>query len=156
MPSPATSDTPHQPREIVAFAIGDQAFCFDIAHVLEIRGWTQTTSLPHAPDYVIGMMNLRGTVLPVLDLSLRLGLGKTDPGPRHVIIIARVGDRIVGFLVDAVSDIIMVKEGDLLPTPDVASPRTQAYIRGVYNIEDRLVRALDVHQVLPQEETAVA
>lgn len=143
-------------QEIVSFAIGAQAFCFDIAHVLEIRGWTQTTSLPHAPDYVIGMMNLRGTVLPVLDLSLRLGLGKTDPGPRHVIIIARVDDRIVGFLVDAVSDIIMVREGDLLPTPDVSSPRTQAYIRGVYAIEDRLVRALDVHQVLPQQETAVA
>lgn len=153
---PDTPDTNSPAQEIVSFAIGDQAFCFDIAHVLEIRGWTQTTSLPHAPDYVIGTMNLRGTVLPVLDLSLRLGLGKTDPGPRHVIIIARVDQRIVGFLVDAVSDIIMVREGDLLPTPEVSSTRTQAYIRGVYNIEERLVRALDVHQVLPQEDSAVA
>lgn len=143
-------------QEIVSFAIGDQAFCFDIAHVLEIRGWTRTTILPHAPDYVIGMMNLRGTVLPVLDLSLRLGLGRTDPGPRHVIIIARVDDRTVGFLVDAVSDILMVKEGDLLPTPDVSSTRTQAYIRGVYTIDETLVRLLDVHQVFPQAQDAVA
>lgn len=97
------------------------------------------------------MMNLRGTVLPVVDLSLRLGFGKTEPGKRHVIIIAQIDDKIVGFLVDAVSDIITVDEAQMQATPDVSSSRTQAFIRGVHSLDDKLVRAIDVREVLPQE-----
>lgn len=137
--------------EIVCFIVEEQDFCIDISHVLEIRGWTSTTSLPHAPDFVVGMMNLRGTVLPVVDLSLRLGFGKTEPGERHVIIIAKIDEKIIGFLVDAVSDIITVDEAQIQSTPEVSSSRTQAFIRGVHSLDDKLVRAIDVRQVLPQE-----
>ncbi|QFT81902.1 Chemotaxis protein CheW [Roseovarius sp. THAF27] len=137
--------------EIVCFTVEDQDFSIEISHVLEIRGWTSTTTLPHAPDFVVGMMNLRGTVLPVVDLSLRLGFGKTEPGKRHVIIIAQIDDKIVGFLVDAVSDIITVDEAQMQATPDVSSSRTQAFIRGVHSLDDKLVRAIDVREVLPQE-----
>lgn len=83
--------------EIVCFTVEDRDFSIEISHVLEIRGWTSTTTLPHAPDFVVGMMNLRGTVLPVVDLSLRLGFGKTEPGKRHVIIIAQIDHKIIGF-----------------------------------------------------------
>ena len=137
--------------EIVCFTVEDQDFSIEISHVLEIRGWTSTTTLPHAPAFVVGMMNLRGTVLPVVDLSLRLGFGKTEPGKRHVIIIAQIDDKIVGFLVDAVSDIITVDEAEMQATPDVSSSRTQAFIRGVHSLDDKLVRAIDVREVLPQE-----
>ncbi|MFN3208594.1 MAG: chemotaxis protein CheW [Roseovarius sp.] len=137
--------------EIVCFTVEDQDFSIEISHVLEIRGWTSTTTLPHAPDFVVGMMNLRGTVLPVVDLSLRLGFGKTEPGKRHVIIIAQIDNKIVGFLVDAVSDIITVDESEMQATPDVSSARTQAFIRGVHSLNDKLVRAIDVREVLPQE-----
>ncbi|MBY5990350.1 chemotaxis protein CheW [Roseovarius atlanticus] len=136
---------------MVCFTVEDQDFSIEISHVLEIRGWTSTTTLPHAPDFVVGMMNLRGTVLPVVDLSLRLGFGKTEPGKRHVIIIAQIDDKIVGFLVDAVSDIITVDEAQMQATPDVSSSRTQAFIRGVHSLDDKLVRAIDVREVLPQE-----
>lgn len=142
--------------EIVSFTIGAQSFCIEIGHVLEIRGWTQTTILPHAPDYVVGMMNLRGTVLPVVDLSLRLGLGKTEPALRHVIIIAQIGDKTTGLLVDSVSDILTVAQGEMKPTPDVSSEKTAAFIRGVFTLEDTLVRAIDVHQLLPGEESEAA
>ncbi len=138
-------------NEIVSFAIGEQAFCLDIGHVLEIRGWTSTTTLPHAPDYVVGMMNLRGAVLPVIDLSMRLGLGKTIPESRHVIIIAHIAEKSVGFLVDAVSNIITVNTADMQPTPEVSSTKTAAFIRGVYMLEDTIVRAIDVHQIMPQQ-----
>lgn len=144
------------PREIVTFAIGDQSFCMEIEHVLEIRGWTKTTLLPHAPDYVVGLMNLRGNVLPVIDLSLRLGLGKTEPTQRHVIIVAVVADRNVGFLVEAVSDIVTVQVESMKPTPDVASARTRAFIKGVYSLSDDLVRALDVHEAVPGKEALAA
>ena len=137
--------------EIVCFTVEDQDFSIEISHVLEIRGWTSTTTLPHAPEFVVGMMNLRGTVLPVVDLSLRLGFGKTEPGKRHVIIIAQIDEKIVGFLVDAVSDIITVDEAQMQATPDVSSSRTQAFIRGVHSLDDKLVRAIDVREVLPQE-----
>ena len=156
MRDPAGDEISGDRHEIVSFTIGDQAFCVDIAHVLEIRGWTTTTVLPHSPEYVIGMMNLRGTVLPVLDLSMRMGLGKTEPKSRHVIIIAQVHDTTVGFLVDAVSDIVMVHEGEMHATPDVSSERTQSFIRGVYMVNDTLVRAVDVHQAVPQTENAAA
>ncbi|QFT92104.1 Chemotaxis protein CheW [Roseovarius sp. THAF9] len=137
--------------EIVCFTVEDQDFSIEISHVLEIRGWTSTTTLPHAPDFVVGMMNLRGTVLPVVDLSLRLGFGKTEPGKRHVIIIAQIDHKIIGFLVDAVSDIITVDEAEMQATPDVSSSRTQAFIRGVHSLDDKLVRAIDVREVLPRE-----
>lgn len=143
-------------REIVTFSVCEQRFCMEIEHVLEIRGWTKATILPHAPEYVTGMMNLRGTVLPVVDLSLRLGLGPTDPSPRHVIIIARIQEQTVGFLVENVSDIATVNESDMQPTPDVSSSLTQAFIKGVYTNEGELIRAIDVYQILPRESVAAA
>lgn len=136
-------------QEIVSFAIGDQGFCFDIRYVLEIRGWTPTTILPHAPSYVKGLMNLRGTVLPVVDLSMRLGLGPTDPSPRHVIIIVRIGEQTVGFLVESVADILTIKEEDMKPTPDVTGNESKSFIRGVFAIGDQLIRSIDVPSTLP-------
>lgn len=142
--------------EIVTFAVGKQGFCIEIEHVLEIRGWTKTTVLPHAPEYVVGLMNLRGNVLPVIDLSLRLGLGKTETTPRHVIIITHVEDRTLGLLVEAVSDIVSVRDGEMKPTPDVASTQTRTFIRGVYSVAESLVRAIDVHQVVPKADGIAA
>ena len=156
MPSSSVKDKEEIRQEIVSFTIGAQSFCIEIDHVLEIRGWTETTVLPHAPDFVVGMMNLRGTVLPVVDLSMRLGLGKTTPQLRHVIIIAQIGDKTTGLLVDSVSDILTVKQQDMRATPDVASEKTAAFIKGVYTLESNLVRAIDVHQVLPKVNTEVA
>lgn len=156
MPETPDKATSAKSREIVSFTIRDQAFCMDIEHVLEIRGWARTTTLPHAPDYVIGMMNLRGTVLPVLDLSLRLGLGKTEPGSRHVIIIARISEQTVGFLVEAVSDITTVSDQDMQATPDTASRKTQAFIKGVFFHNEDMIRAINVHAILPDHDECAA
>src|SRR5215475_15482288 len=93
-------------RELISFRIGAQEFCVDIMAVREIRGWTQATPLPQAPNYVCGVINLRGAVLPIVDLSARLGLGVTQPDVRNVIIVVRIGPRLVGLLVDAVSEIL--------------------------------------------------
>ena len=142
-------------REIVSFTIKGQGFCIDIGHVLEIRGWTPTTKLPHAPDYVTGLMNLRGTVLPVIDLSMRLGLGRSEPNPRHVIIIVKLGDSTVGFLVEAVSDILTVRPEEMKPTPDVASNQTKDFIEGVFARDDQLLRALDLKSIMPAGQGAL-
>ena len=139
-------------REIVTFRIADQDYCIDIGLVREIRGWTPTTVLPQAPYYIKGVMNLRGTVLPVVDLAQRLGLGETEPDARHVIIIAHLGSRTVGLLVEAVSDITSVPQSELKPTPDVASVEAKAFVEGVFTMDDHLIRVIDLKHILPHEE----
>ncbi|MDQ2095714.1 chemotaxis protein CheW [Rhodalgimonas zhirmunskyi] len=147
----------HGPRrEIFTFVVGDAGYCIEIEHVLEIRAWTETTTMPQTPEYVTGLMNLRGIVVPVIDLSLRLGLGRAAATPRHVIIIVRVSDQTVGFLVQGVSDILTVEEGDLKPVPRVSLPATQSFVKGVYTLSDQLIRAVDVHQILPDRDGMAA
>lgn len=138
-------------EEIVSFTIGNDYYCMSIATVLEIRGWTQTTILPHAPDYVVGMMNLRGTVLPVIDLSRRLGLGKTEPNSRHVIIIATVREKTTGFLVDSVSDILTVGSSDLQPPPQIVNSTGNQFIKGILSLEDTILRFIDVTCIVDNE-----
>ena len=92
-------------REYITFRIGTQYFCVDIMSVREIRGWTPATALPHAPGFIRGVINLRGIVLPIVDLAERLGLIPAMPTARHVIIVLQTARQIIGLLVDAVSDI---------------------------------------------------
>jgi purine-binding chemotaxis protein CheW len=143
-------------RELVTFRVGEQDFCLDISFVREIRGWTPATVLPHAPDFVLGVINLRGAIVPIVDLARRLGLGATLPDDRHVIVIAVVGQQTVGFLVDSVADIIGVAPAAIQPTPEVASQSTVLFIKGVIALEDRMLRLIDISTILPQfaEEAA--
>ncbi|KPQ06258.1 MAG: chemotaxis signal relay system purine-binding protiein CheW [Rhodobacteraceae bacterium HLUCCA12] len=138
-------------REMVAFRVAGQDFCIDIMSVREIRGWTETTILPHAQRYVKGVINLRGSVVPVVDLSERLGLGAIDPGPRHVIIITVIGAQTVGLLADVVSDILTVNDDDLQPVPDIASESARAYISGVVVAQQKMIRKIDLGKVLPAD-----
>ncbi|MGD0722651.1 MAG: chemotaxis protein CheW [Roseiarcus sp.] len=125
--------------ELMAFRIGAQEFCIDIGSVREIRGWTPATALPHSPEFVRGVINLRGAVLPIVDLAARLGLESVDPTSRHVIIVAQVGRQIIGLLVDAVSEILTVGDGTVQPTPDVASEMARRFVRGVLAINGRMI-----------------
>ena len=136
-------------RELVSFAIGDQDFCMDIMLVREIRGWTNVTMLPHAPSYILGVINLRGAVVPIVDLASRLGLPPLEPTSRHVIIIAVLGDQTVGFLVSAVSDILGAQPSEIQPPPRIASDPTAGFIEGVIASDERMLRILNLASVLP-------
>ena len=98
-------------RELIAFRIGEQEFCVDIMAVREIRGWAPVTPLPHSPTFLRGVLNLRGAVLPIVDLAGRLGLPAAEPTARHVIIVAQVNGQVIGLLVEAVSDILTIDDG---------------------------------------------
>jgi purine-binding chemotaxis protein CheW len=139
-------------RELISFRIGAQEFCVDIMEVREIRGWTPATALPQAPAFVRGVINLRGAVLPIVDLGARLGLGTADPTARHVIIVAQVQNQIVGLLVDAVSDILTVTDDMIQPTPDVASEMVRTFVRGLLAIEGRMVSFISLDRVLPDSD----
>src|SRR5471032_722247 len=100
-------------RELITFRVGEQDFCVEATNVKEIRGWAPATLLPDSPAYVRGVTNLRGAILPIVDLAARLDLAQTEPTARHVVIVVWIGKRLVGLLVDAVCDIITVSN-DLL------------------------------------------
>lgn len=136
-------------RELIAFRVGAQEFCVDVRSVREIRGWTAATVLPHAPPYVRGVINLRGAVLPIVDLGARLGFGAAEPTARHVIVVAEIGPQLVGLLVDAVSDILTVAPGEVQPTPEVASEPARSFLRGVVTAGDRMVSLLSLDRILP-------
>src|ERR1700754_4944108 len=118
-------------RQFITFRSGEQEFGADIMAIREIRGWTETTPLPHAPDFVRGVINLRGVVLPVVDLKARLGRGCTDANPKHVIIVVKSGDRTLGLLVDAVSDILTATAADIQPTPELARDSGSSFVEGI-------------------------
>ena len=135
--------------ELVAFRIGEQEYCVDIMAVREIRGWTPATMLPHAPSFVTGVINLRGTVLPIVDLAARLGLGHAEPTARHVTIVVQIGDQVIGLLVDAVSDILTVQTEAIGPCPDVNSDTTRQFVKGVFAIDNRMISLIELVEVLP-------
>lgn len=143
-------------NEFVAFRVGAQDFCVDIMGVREIRGWTPATPLPHAPPYVRGVINLRGAVLPIVDLAMRFGLGLTEPTPRSVIIVVHVHQQIVGLLVDAVSDILTSSEASMQPTPDIASDMAKTFVKGVYAVDGRMISIVTLDSVLPINAKAAA
>ena len=136
-------------RELISFRIGEQEFCVDIMAVREIRGWTPATPLPHSPPYVRGVINLRGAVLPIIDLSSRLGLGATEPEARHVIIVCRINNQMVGLLVDAVSDILTVTDDLIQPTPDVGCEQVRTFVKGIMAVDGRMISLISLDRVLP-------
>lgn len=142
-------DTIANGRELVAFRVGEQEFCVDIAAVRELRGWSETTPLPHSPDYVRGVINLRGLVLPVLDMAARLGLPPTEAGARHVIVVVRIGEQLVGLLVDAVRDIFVAAEGEIQPTPELGDDVAPTLVTALVTQEDRMLGLLALERVLP-------
>lgn len=139
-------------RELIAFSIGDQEFCVDIMSIREIRGWAPATPLPQAPPFVKGVINLRGAVLPIIDLAGRLGLGLSEPTARHVIIVARIGEQQVGLLVDAVCDIITVGDDALQPTPDVACETVRTFVKGILSLDGRMISLISLDRVLPNND----
>ncbi|WP_438750212.1 chemotaxis protein CheW [Pararhizobium sp. O133] len=143
-------------RELIAFRIGDQEFCVNVMSVREIRGWTKATPMPHAPKYVLGVINLRGVVLPIIDLSARLGMKPTEPTVRHVIIVTQVMDKVVGLLVEAVSDILTINEEDIQPTPDMTSEFERTFARGVLAIDKRMICLIELEAVFPHSESEAA
>jgi Chemotaxis signal transduction protein len=152
----AVKNTLQGSRELIAFRIGDQEFCVNIMSVREIRGWTQATPLPHAPPYVMGVINLRGAVLPIVDLSARLGMKEAEPSARHVIIVAQVKSRVVGLLVEAVSDILTITEDNIQPVPEVSSDLEKQYARGILAIDKRMICMIDLDSLFPETESEAA
>lgn len=146
------SDTPQANaqsiRELIAFRLGAQEYSVDVTAVREIRGWTPATRLPHSPDYVLGVINLRGQALPIVDLGARMGFAPAEPTSRHAIIVAEIENEDVGLLVDGVSEIFSAEEASIQPTPDIACGMAGSFVRGVIPGEGRMISVLALERIL--------
>ena len=142
--------------ELLSFRLADEEYSVDIMSVREIRGWTRATPLPHAPMHVRGVINLRGTVLPVVDLSVRLGMEPVVGDARNVIIVVQVGSQTAGLLVNAVSDILALPRTELQPPPELAADAAHSFIEALTIVDGRMIRVLDLTAVLPDENAEAA
>lgn len=135
------------PRQLITFQLGEQVLGIDIMAIREIRAWSPATPLPNVPPYVRGVVNLRGVVLPVLDLRHRLGWGATDPTARHVIIVVRIGEQLQGLIVDAVNDIVSIDADDIQPLPDVGG-HGPSCLEGLATVEDRMITIVALDRLI--------
>lgn len=142
--------------ELLSFRLAEQEYSVDIMQVREIRGWTRATPLPHAPAHVRGVINLRGTVLPVVDLSTRLGMPPVEGDARNVIIVVQVGSQSAGLLVDAVSDILALPRSELQPPPDLIADTAHSFVQALTIVDGRMIRVLDLTAVLPDSAADAA
>lgn len=131
-------------RELITFEVSGQLFGLDIMAIREIRAWTPATRLPRVPHYVAGVVNLRGTVLPVIDLAARLGWPATEASPRHAIIVTQVAGQAKGLIVDSVSDIVTLPHDALQPPPMTANDGIVPFLEGLAAIDDRMVQVLNL------------
>jgi purine-binding chemotaxis protein CheW len=146
MAAPVSS--PNGARQVLTFLLADQTYGIEILHVQEIKAAAPTTAIPNTPPFIKGVMNLRGTILSVVDLRLRFGLPPARPGRNAVIIVATVGRRMVGLLVDAVSDVIDLGADAIQAPPDFGAAVEERLIRGVACVGDAVVTLLDLPSLL--------
>ena len=143
--------------QFLTFSVENSEYGVDIMKVMEIRGWSDTTRIPNAPDYMRGVINLRGLVIPIFDLRTRFGQGVTEANEKNVVIVIAVGKRTIGILVDAVSDILTVGTSEVKDAP--ASNETDIdddYINGLISVEEKMVVLLDVEHLFDKDTLAEA
>jgi purine-binding chemotaxis protein CheW len=134
--------------QFLAFKLADELFAIEILRVQEIRGITPITPIPNAPQYIRGVMNLRGTIVPVIDLRMRFGLGEAEYNRFTVIIVVRLGSRIIGLVVDAVSDVLDVAPGDIESPPDFGARIDTSYLNGMVQRGDQIILLLNLDQLV--------
>ena len=145
-------------REMITFVIGAQEFCVDVMVVREIRVWTPATPVAHSPSFMCGVINLRGTVLPIIDFAARLGFPPTEANSRHAILVVQIRDQSIGLLVEGVSEILTINQDLIQPTPDVASQMSKDFVSGIVATDGRMISLISIDALLPprpdQEEEA--
>jgi purine-binding chemotaxis protein CheW len=137
-----------QPTELISFAIGNDQYGVDIMSVREIKGWSEITHLPKQPEYVRGVLNLRGVMVPIIDLRCRFGQGLTEATTMHIVIIVQVEDRQVGLLADRVLDIVAFEPAQVQPVPRVAHNGRVDFLSGLLTVETGMIALIDLPNLL--------
>lgn len=141
--------------QLVSFKIGNEEFGVDILKVQEINRMMQITAVPNSPDFVDGVINLRGRVIPVIDLRVKLNMQKVEHSSDTRIIVVEINNKTVGFIVDSVKEVLRIPESITENPPDLVAGVDSKYITAVGKLEDRLLILLDLEQVILEEEQLV-
>jgi len=136
------------PSQFISFAIGGDQYGVDIMAVREIKGWSEITHLPKQPDYVRGVLNLRGVIVPIIDLRCRFGQGLTDATPLHIVIIVQSGSRTVGLLADRVLDIVSLEASQIQPVPRIARGARVDFLSGLVTVDNAMIAVIDLPNLL--------
>lgn len=142
--------------EIISFFLGEQLFSVNIMAVREIRGWTPATPLAHAPHHVLGLINLRGTVIPVINMAIRLGLDAIPQTEHSAIIVASIRGQLIGLLVDNVSDMVTVAEDEIQNVPEVGPTEVQRMTTAIITKDKSMISHLDLDSLLGEESELAA
>jgi len=134
--------------KFVSFAIGDDQYGVDIMAVREIKGWTDITYLPKQPDYVRGVLNLRGSIVPIVDLRCRFGQGLTETTPLHIVIIVQIGGRQVGLIGDRVLDIVSVEAAQIQKVPRTGHSEAKDFLAGLATHDNVMIALIDLPNLL--------
>lgn len=138
--------------QYLTFMLADEEYGVNILRVQEIRGWDTATSIPNAPDYVLGVVNLRGVVVPIFDLRKRFHLDKAEFNAETVIVVVKVvhdkGERTIGMVVDAVSDVYNIAADNINDAPDVGSSVSMEFIKGLATINDEMIILLNIDELI--------
>ncbi|MAD45737.1 MAG: chemotaxis protein CheW [Oceanospirillaceae bacterium] len=139
-------------QQYLTFMMADEEYGVDILAVQEIRGWEEATMIPNAPEYIRGVINLRGTIVPIMDLRIRFGLKQVEYSPVTVVIILKVentnGERVMGIVVDAVSDVYTISDESTRRPPELTEDKNSGFIKGLVNVNEKMVILLDVNELL--------
>ena len=139
-------------REVLVFVLGAEEYGVDILKVQEIRGYEKVTPIPSAPEYLKGVVNLRGTIVPVIDMRVKFGMSEPRYDAFTVVIILRLAHRVIGIVVDAVSDVVALAHDEVKSAPQLGTVVDASFIAGLATQNDRMVLLLDIEKLLSSGE----
>lgn len=138
--------------EYLTFVLGDEEYGLEILKVQEIRGYDTVTQIANTPDFIKGVVNLRGKIVPIVDLRLKFNLGKVEYDEFTVVIILNLGDRVVGIVVDGVSDVMALQENQIREVPSLVTSIDTKYIVGLATVEEQMLILVDIEQLMTSSE----
>ena len=153
--SPLEVDTQAGSEEFLTFTLGSEEYAIDIIKVQEIRGYDAVTAIAHAPSFIKGVINLRGTIVPIVDLRIRFGLGRVEYSEFTVVVILSLEQRLVGVVVDSVSDVVELHQEQLKPVPEFSSQVGAAFIDGLASVGGQMLIVVDIERLMASPEMAL-
>ena len=146
------SEVTARAAEFLTFALGSEEYGVDILKVKEIRGCDAVTRLPDAPDYIKGVINLRGTIVPVVDMRLKFRLERAEYTALTVMIVLNVADRVVGMVVDSVSDVVQLSAEQVRAVPEIGATIDRQFLTGISTLNERMLILLDIERLMASTE----
>src|ERR1700722_15552923 len=152
MSTPVKTEQGAGSHQVLTFVLGNETYGVDILRVQEIRGWSSITKIPHAPSHVLGVLNLRGSIVPIVDLRMKFALERAEYTPTTVTIVLSIatatGSRNVGVVVDAVSDVKDVNRAEVKPAPELMGYSATEHILGLLPLEGQMTMLLDIDRLI--------